>query len=340
MKSLLQTLNGKIISPPPVWLMRQAGRHLPEYLNLRSQTDSFLDFCYSPDMAVEATLQPILRYGMDAAILFSDILVIPDALGQRVSFIPGHGPRLEPLDGRADINRLDPSNLHAHLAPVYAAIRRIRTRLPKTTTLIGFAGAPWTVATYMIEGGGSRDCQKTRTYAYETKDDFQALIDLLVDTTSSYLIRQADEGAEVVQIFDSWAGVLPPMQFDDWVIKPFQKIVAAVKTVHPNLPIIGFPKGAGLGYATFATQTGVDAVSLDSMVPLVWAAENVQPHTVIQGNLDNLVLRSGGQLLEAAVQEILTVFSARPFIFNLGHGILPETPVSHVEQLLDIIRRN
>ncbi len=340
MKSLLQTLNGTTNSPPPIWLMRQAGRHLKEYKDLRSQAKTFLDFCYSPDMAVEATLQPIRRYGMDAAILFSDILVIPDALGQHVSFIPGQGPLLRALNGRGDIDQLDPSNLHAHLAPIYEAIRRLRTQLPETTALIGFAGAPWTVATYMIEGGGSRDCQKTRTFAYDAQDDFQVLIDLLVDATASYLIRQADEGAEVIQIFDSWAGVLPPTQFDNWVIKPFQKIVAAVKAVHADLPIIGFPKGAGLGYARFATQTGVDAVSLDSMVPLVWAAENVQPHTVIQGNLDNLVLRSGGELLEMAVQEILSVFSRHPFIFNLGNGILPDTPVSHVEKLLDILRRN
>ncbi len=338
MKTILQTLNGTPISPPPIWLMRQAGRHLEEYLNLRSRADTFLDFCYSPDMAVEATLQPIRRYGMDAAILFSDILVIPDALGQRVSFVPGQGPQLAPLNGRASIKQLDPTNLHDHLAPVYESIRRLKTLLPEATALIGFAGAPWTVATYMIEGGGSKDCQKTRTYAYEATDDFQVLIDLLVETTAAYLIRQADEGAEVIQVFDSWAGVLPPIQFDAWVIRPFQKIVAAVKAAHPGLPIIGFPRGAGLGYATFAAQTGVDAVSLDSTVPLAWAAKNVQPNAVIQGNLDNLILRAGGHQLKAAVGEILTTFSAKPFIFNLGHGVLPDTPVAHVEQLLDMVR--
>ncbi len=338
MKSLLQTLNGTSISPPPIWLMRQAGRHLKEYLDLRSQAGTFLDFCYSPDLAVEATLQPVRRYGMDAAILFSDILVIPDALGQSISFIPGQGPCLSPLNGRTGIDQLNPTNLHKHLAPVYESIRRLKTLLPKTTTLIGFAGAPWTVATYMIEGGSSKDCQKTRAYAYEAPDDFQVLIDLLVETTAAYLICQADEGAEVVQVFDSWAGVLPPVQFDTWVIKPFQKIVEAVKVAHPNLPIIGFPRGAGLGYVTFAAQTGVDAVSLDSTVPLAWAAEKIQPHTIVQGNLDNLILRAGGHQLEAAVREILTTFSARPFIFNLGHGILPDTPVAHVKQLLNIVR--
>ena len=297
-----------------------------------------MDFCYSPDLAVEATLQPVRRYGMDAAILFSDILVIPDALGQSISFIPGQGPCLSPLNGRTGIDQLNPTNLHKHLAPVYESIRRLKTLLPKTTTLIGFAGAPWTVATYMIEGGSSKDCQKTRAYAYEAPDDFQVLIDLLVETTAAYLICQADEGAEVVQVFDSWAGVLPPVQFDTWVIKPFQKIVEAVKVAHPNLPIIGFPRGAGLGYVTFAAQTGVDAVSLDSTVPLAWAAEKIQPHTIVQGNLDNLILRAGGHQLEAAVREILTTFSARPFIFNLGHGILPDTPVAHVKQLLNIVR--
>ncbi len=338
MKSLLQTLKGATISPPPIWLMRQAGRHLREYRDLRLHANTFLDFCYSPDMAVEATLQPVRRYGVDAAILFSDILVVPDALGQNVSFISGMGPRLEPLDGRTAIDRLDTTNLHAHLAPIYESIRRLRTQLSETTTLIGFAGAPWTVATYMIEGGSSRDHQRTRAYAYESPDDFQVLIDLLVEVTAAYLIRQADEGAEVVQIFDSWAGVLPPVQFDRWVIKPFQKIVATVKTAHPHLPIIGFPRGAGLGYATFSAKTGVDAVSLDSTVPLTWAAKNIQQDTVIQGNLDNLVLRAGGKQLENAVQEILSVLSARPFIFNLGHGILPDTPVDNVRQLIDMVR--
>lgn len=338
MKSLLQALTGTPVSPPPIWLMRQAGRHLKEYQDLRSQADTFLDFCYSSDMAVEATLQPVRRYGTDAAILFSDILVIPDALGQSVSFIPGEGPRLLPLDGRTGIDRLNPANLHAHLAPVYESIRRLKMLLPDTTALIGFAGAPWTVATYMIEGGSSKDYHKTRSYAYDAPDDFQALIDLLVETTANYLIRQADEGAEVVQVFDSWAGVLPPVQFSNWVIRPLQKIVASVKEAHPELPIIGFPRGAGMAYATFAAQTGVDAVSLDSTVPVAWAVENVHPHTVIQGNLDSLVLRAGGPQLEAAVNEILTAFSDRPFIFNLGHGILPDTPVAHVEQLFDMVR--
>jgi len=338
MKPLLQTLAGNSVSPPPIWLMRQAGRHLEEYKALRSKAETFLDFCYTPDMAVEATLQPIRRYGMDAAILFSDILVIPDALGQNVSFVPGEGPKLPPLNGRSDIDRLDLSNLHDHLSPVYETVGRLSQELPRETALIGFAGAPWTVATYMIEGGGSKDYQKTRAYAYEVSDDFQALIDILVDATSAYLIRQADKGAEVVQIFDSWAGVLPPVQFDRWVIEPFQKIVSAVKEAHSDLPIIGFPRGAGLAYSRFAEQTGVDAVSLDSTVPLEWAAEHVQKHTVVQGNLDNLVLRAGGDQLEIEVKRVLDIFAGGPFIFNLGHGILPDTPVAHVERLLELVR--
>ena len=338
MKPLLQVLARTPLSPPPIWLMRQAGRHLEEYRKLRSQAETFLDLCYTPDMAVEATLQPIRRYGMDAAILFSDILVIPDALGQKVSFVTGEGPKLPPLENRAGIDQLNPSNLHDRLTPVYETVNRLSQELPSTTTLIGFAGAPWTVATYMIEGGSSKDYQKTRSYAYECPDDFQALIDLLVEAISGYLIRQADNGAEAVQIFDSWAGVLPPVQFDRWVIEPFQKIVAAVKGAQPDLPVIGFPRGAGQAYAKFAEQTGVDAVSLDNTVPLEWAAEHVQPHTVVQGNLDNLLLRAGGEQMAEEIKKILNAFTGGPFIFNLGHGILPDTPVAHVEELLSLVR--
>ena len=337
-KPILQALNGKSISPPPVWLMRQAGRHLREYKELRLSTNNFLDLCYSPDLAVEATLQPIHRYEMDAAILFSDILVIPDALGQKVSFINGKGPKLKPIKERVEIDRLDISNLHIHLSPVYETIRQVCKKLPKQTTLIGFAGAPWTVATYMIEGGSSKEHKKTKTFAYEHSNDFRVLIDLIIDATSAYLIRQADEGAEVVQIFDSWAGVLPPDQFDLWVIEPIQKIVSKVKGIHPELPIIGFPRGAGLGYEKFAERTGVDAVSLDSTIPLKWAAEKIQPYTVVQGNLDNQVLRTGGGQLDIEVMKILDAFSGGAHIFNLGHGVLPDTPVDHVYRLLNLVR--
>ena len=339
-KPLLRVLAGETLSPPPLWLMRQAGRHLSEYMALRAKAENFLNFCYSPDLAVEATLQPIRRYGFDAAILFCDILVIPDALGQQVSFVPGEGPKLNALTTLEAVKTLQMDGLHEHLAPVYETISRLRNELPDPVTLIGFAGAPWTVATYVVEGGGSKDYQNVRGWAYSAPDEFQVLIDLLTEATTSYLLRQVEAGAEVLQIFDSWAGVLPPSQFERWVVAPFQKIVAAVKARYPETPIIGFPRGAGLQYAGFAEKTGVDAVSLDVTVPLEWAAENVQPHCVVQGNLDNLALMAGGSEMDAEIERILDILGRGPLIFNLGHGVLPATPVAHVERLRDLVRRN
>lgn len=337
-KSFLRALKGEAVDPPPLWLMRQAGRHLEEYRALRAKTKNFLEFCYSPDLATEATLQPIRRYGFDAAILFSDILVIPDALGQQVEFVVGEGPKLNPITTAEELKILDKSNIHDHLSPVYEAIKKIKNELPDETTLIGFAGAPWTVATYMVEGGGSKDYQKTRSLAYRSPETFSMFIDLLVDSTADYLIRQIDSGVEAVQIFDSWAGVLPPGQFEKWALEPAKEITRRVREVHPNIPVIGFPRGAGLQYVKYAQETGVDAVSLDSTVPLQWAAENIQPICTVQGNLDNLALLAGGETMEKEVGRILDAFSAKPFIFNLGHGILPETPVSHVERLCQLVR--
>ncbi len=337
-KKMLTVLNGQKTETPPLWLMRQAGRHLKEYLEIRAKAKNFLDFCYSPDLAVEATLQPIRRYGFDAAILFSDILVIPDALGQQVDFVPGTGPVLEAISSVEELKKLSADRLHDHLAPVYEAIGRIRQELPDNTALIGFAGAPWTVATYVVEGGGSKDYQKTRKWAYGAPEEFQILIDILVDATADYLIRQIDSGVEAVQLFDSWAGVLSPSQFDRWVIEPAKKIIGRIRAVHPDIPIIGFPRGAGLLYERFVQETGVNAVSIDSTVPLSWAVENLQSHCAVQGNLDNLALLTGGPAMEAEIAHILAAFSDGPFIFNLGHGILPETPVPHVERLVELVR--
>ena len=337
-KSLLKTLNGERQPAPPVWMMRQAGRHLAEYLELRKKAKNFLNFCYSSDMAVEATLQPVRRYGMDAAILFCDILVIPDALGQAVSFVTGEGPKLDAISDGEALPEFDEDKLHDHLAPVYETISRLSAELDDSVTLIGFAGAPWTVATYMVEGGSSRDYAKTRSWAYQNPDGFQKLIDLLVDATTSYLDRQINAGAETVQLFDSWAGILPPDEFDRWVIKPAVEIVKRLRASHADVPIIGFPRGAGVQYPAFAERSGVDCVSLDSTLPLDWAAKNLPAGMAVQGNLDNLLLLSGGDVMDRTARDIIDAFADRPHIFNLGHGILPETPVAHVERLLAVVR--
>jgi uroporphyrinogen decarboxylase len=337
-KPLLNTLNGIVQPVPPIWFMRQAGRHLSEYWALREKAQNFLNFCYSPDLAVEATLQPVRRYGLDAAILFCDILVIPDALGQAVSFVAGEGPKLEAI---ADGDRLPvfhEEKLHEHLAPVYETVARLVGALDDRVTLIGFAGAPWTVATYMVEGGSSRDYQKTRSWAYQNPAGFQNLIDLLVDATASYLGRQISAGAETVQLFDSWAGILPADEFDRWVIKPAAEIVRRLRGQHGDVPIIGFPRGAGAQYPAYAEQSGIDCISLDSTLPLDWAAKSLPPGMAVQGNLDNLLLLSGGDAMDATARAIMTAFADRPHIFNLGHGILPETPVEHVERLCAVVR--
>jgi len=337
-KTMLRALAGERLEVPPVWLMRQAGRYLPEYRETRKQAGSFLDLCFNPELACEVTLQPIRRYGFDASILFSDILVVPHALGQKLWFQEGEGPKLEPLEGTADLSRLSMDALHDRLAPVYETVDRLSSALPAETTLIGFAGAPWTVASYMIEGGSSKDYRKSKTWAYGDPEGFQQLIDLLVEATSRYLCRQVEAGAEVLQIFDSWAGVWPEEHFRRWCLTPMRRIVERVKAEHPDVPIILFPRGAGPLYEAVVAEGGCQAVSLDTTLPLGWAAERLQPHMAIQGNLDPILLVAGGQALEDGVRHILDTLGGGPFVFNLGHGIVPQTPPEHVQKLLDIIR--
>jgi uroporphyrinogen decarboxylase len=337
-KPFLAALAGVAAERPPFWLMRQAGRYLPEYRELRAKAGSFLDLCYTPDFAVEVTLQPLRRYDMDAAILFSDILVIPHALGQPLTFAEGEGPKLDPVRSVDDLKRLSMDKLHERLAPVYETVGRLSSAIPGHTALIGFAGAPWTIACYMVEGAGSKEYVHVKRWAYGDPLGFQKLIDLVVEATTAYLLRQAEAGAEALQLFDSWAGVLPAGEFRRWVIAPTKRIVDAVKAVHPNLPIIGFPRGAGHMYEAYVQETGVDAVGLDTTVPVAWAAERLQPLKPVQGNLDPIHLTVGGGAMRAAAGEILRGFAGKPFIFNLGHGVVPSTPPEHVAQLAALIR--
>lgn len=338
-KRLLSALTGTIQTPPPVWLMRQAGRYLPEYRKIRSQTPSFLELCYDSALACEITLQPVRRFALDAAIIFSDILVVPHALGQEVWFVEGEGPKLSPLKGEIDLQDLEISRMTEHLNSVYEAITLARKELPSNTALIGFAGAPWTVATYMIEGGTSREFINTRRWAYETPMQFARLIEMLVDATSIHLCNQIAAGAEVVQIFDSWAGILTADGFNRWVIEPTAAIVRRVRERYDNIPIIGFPRGAGHGYLEYVEKTGVNAVSIDSSISPEWAARKLQPKVTVQGNLDSVLLLAGGQPMRTAVENILQQLGSGPLIFNLGHGVIKETPPDHVEELVQLIRR-
>jgi uroporphyrinogen decarboxylase len=337
-KTIIRALQGEMLSPPPVWLMRQAGRYLPEYRELRADVSGFLELCYTPELAVEVTLQPIRRYGFDAAILFSDILVVPDALGQQVRFEEGEGPKLDPIHDKDGLSRLSLDQLHGHLAPVYETVKRLSRELPAKTALIGFAGAPWTVATYMVEGGSSRDFSNVRRWGLSEPESFGKLVDLIAEATAAYLCRQADEGAEALQIFDSWAGVLSEPEFERWTIAPTARIVSTVRQRHGDIPIIGFPRGAGVLYERYVVETGVDAVSLDSTVPLDWAAERLQDKVALQGNLDPLLLLTGGEAMEREVHRILDRLGKGPFVFNLGHGVIKETPPEHVGRLVDLVR--
>jgi uroporphyrinogen decarboxylase len=324
---------------PPIWLMRQAGRYLPEYREVRGKAGGFLQLCYSPELAAEVTLQPIRRFGFDAAILFSDILVIPHALGQHVWFEEGEGPRLEPIAAASELSRLSPAEAATRLAPVIEAVRLIRAGLPPTTSLIGFCGAPWTVATYMVGGRGSADQAAARLFAYCDPTGFQALVDLLVQASVDYLAAQVSAGADVVQIFDSWAGSLPDDEFGRWVAEPTARMVRALRERGVTVPIIGFPRGAGASIRTYATATGVDAVGCDTSVPLAVMAEAARSGVVVQGNLDPLLLVAGGEALDARVDAILSAMRGLPFIFNLGHGIVPQTPPEHVARLVTRVRR-
>ncbi len=336
-KFLIRVLNGETLARPPFWLMRQAGRYLPEYRDVRGKTKNFLDFCYTPELAVEVTLQPLRRYSMDAAILFSDILVIPDALGQKVEFHEGEGPILEPIRSVSDIERLDHVSALKNLSPIFETIRVLSREIPAETVLIGFAGSPWTVGVYMVEGRGGTDCGRIKKWAFEAPGDFQKLIDLLIETTSNYLIEQVRNGAEVLQLFDSWAGVLGETQFRKWVIEPTTEIIKRVKAQCPHIPIIGFPRCAGVMYEDFVKETGVDGISLDNSVPVEWARDNLQCHCAVQGNLDNHALVAGGEALENETIRILEILAKGPFIFNLGHGILQFTPPENVTRLAELI---
>ena len=333
---LLRTLRGENTPERPIWLMRQAGRYLPEYRVLREQKGGFLALVYDGEAAAEITLQPVRRFGFDGAILFSDILIVPYAMGQDLEFLAGEGPRLSP---RLVDTALD--SLHAvpqRLVPIYDTVSRVKALLPADTALLGFAGSPWTVATYMVAGEGSRDQHESRAMAYRDPAAFQAIIDAIVAVTVEYLAGQVAAGAEAVQLFDSWAGSLAPAEFERWVIAPNAAIVTALRARFPDLPIIGFPKGAGEKLPAYARETGVDALGLDETIDPLWAAKALPAGMPVQGNLDPLLLLAGGAELERQTIRVLEAFADRPHVFNLGHGIGQFTPIEHVEQLLGIVR--
>lgn len=338
-KPLLRVLAGEREPIPPIWLMRQAGRYLPEYRALREKAEDFLALCFDPKRAAEITLQPIRRFGFDAAILFSDILVVPHALGQRVAFVEGEGPRLDALNEPSALRTLRAEIDHRALEPVYEAIARVRQDLPSAVALLGFCGAPWTLATYMIAGQGTPDQSPARLFAYRHPDEFAKLIDTLVDASASYLIRQLAAGVDAVQIFDTWAGILPALEFEMWCIRPMTRIVERVRKEIPQAKIIGFPRGAGTELGRYLDAVAVDAVGLDWTIELEFARSEIQPRRPVQGNLDPLVLLAGGPALDRSIDAILGELSQGPLIFNLGHGVLPETPLRHVEQLIERVRR-
>jgi len=337
-KLLIRSLKGERLARPPIWLMRQAGRYLPEYRQVRAKAGAFLDLCYNPDLATEVTLQPIRRFGFDAAILFSDILVVADALGQKVGFEEGRGPVLEALKDGKDLAQLGLGKFHQHLGPVYETVSRLRAALPPETALIGFAGAPWTVASYMIEGGSSRDYAKAKRGIYQRPKEFAALMELLVEATGQYLIRQVQAGAEVLQLFDSWAGALAHPEMVRWCLEPAKAIVARVRMAHPEVPFILFPRGIGAGYLEFARAAVGEGLSLDSNVPLEWAWTQLQGKVALQGNLDPQLLVAGGPMMRVAAERILRTLGQGPFVFNLGHGIVPETPPDHVAELVKLVQ--
>ncbi len=339
-KLLLNSLSGEVTDRPPFWLMRQAGRYLPEYREIRAKAGNFLDLCYNPELAEEVTLQPLRRYGMDAAILFADILLIPHALGQPLAYREGEGPVLDPIRSAKELGKLDITDIHKTLDPVYETVGRLSQSIPKDCTLIGFAGAPWTVATYMVEGRGSKDYANIKNWAYSDPAGFGTLMDILVEATIEYLLKQVEAGAEVVQLFDTWAGVLPDDEFRKWAIEPTKRIVEGLRTQHPDLPVIGFPKGVGGNIIDFVRETGVTAVSLDTGTPLDWAAREVQSLVPVQGNLDPMLLVTGGAAMEERIVQIRETLGKKPFIFNLGHGIVPQTPPENVARLAEIIRGN
>ena len=337
--SLLRVLRGESLSPPPIWLMRQAGRYLPEYRALRAQAGDFLTLCYTPAFAAEVTLQPIRRFGFDAAIVFADILLVPHALGVGLRFAEGEGPKLDPIRDTTGLARLTDSVRAADkLAPVYETLSLVRAKLPRDVALIGFAGAPWTVATYVAEGGGSTDQAAAKLWAYRDPLGFEKLIDVLTEATIVYLERQIEAGADVLQIFESWASGLSEPMFERLCMRPTARIVSALKVRHPSVPIIGFPRGSGVLAVRYAAETGVDAIGLDTAQPIGWMRGQLARPMAMQGNLDPLALVAGGEALASGVRGILAAAAGTPFVFNLGHGIVPQTDPAHVQTLIDLVR--
>ena len=334
-KKLIEALEGKRHVKPPFWFMRQAGRYLPEYLETRASCGGFLDLCFTPEKAAEVTLQPIRRFNMDAAILFSDILVIPLALGQEVAFVKGEGPKLPPITQASEIKNLEyhPESLF----PIYETLRILKQELPKDKTLIGFSGSPWTLACYMIEGGGSKDFAKARKFGHTQPEAFSQLLEKIEQVSIDYLQRQIEAGAEVLQLFDSWAGVCSAQEFDDWVVAPTKRIVAALKQSHPHIPVIGFPRLSGIGYRRYVKETGVQGVGLDVQITPEWAKSHLSEFATVQGNLDPILLATDGQAALTQAKYLLDAYADVPFIFNLGHGFIPETPVEHVEKLVELL---
>ncbi len=341
-KPFLRVLNGKTTDHVPFWFMRQAGRYLPEYRELRATAGSFLDMAYNPDFACEVTLQPLRRFNMDAAIIFSDILVIPHALGQHLEFVQGEGPKLDALKSSSEFSKLNYDRFDEILNPVYEALKNVRAGMKKEgfdqTALIGFCGAPWTVACYMVEGGGSKDFMSVKKLSFEDPEGFQKLIDLLVEASAKYLINKVNAGAEALQIFDSWAGALDSQSFDRWCIQPTKKIVELVRKAHPDVPIIGFPRCAGTHYLDYIQKTGITAVGLDHAVNTKWARDYLQSQMPVQGNLDPACFLAGGDQMVKAAEKIMNDLSGSPFIFNLGHGINKDTPIENVELLVKTIK--
>jgi uroporphyrinogen decarboxylase len=336
---ILDVLANKMPSRTPIWLMRQAGRYLPEYRDLRAKAGSFLDLCFNPQLAAEVTLQPVRRFGFDAAILFSDILVIPYALGQTLTFEAGEGPRLSPvITDTNGLGKLAAAVDMSALAPIFETIRRVRAELSPGVALLGFCGAPWTVATYMVAGHGTPDQAPARLFAYRDPDGFETLIDRLTQASIAYLAEQFRAGVDAVQLFDTWAGVLGPDEFDRWCTKPAAKIVAGLRRTIPDARIIGFPRGAGTSLVGYAENVPVDAVGLDWMIDRKYAHTEIQSRRPVQGNLDPIALLAGGAALDREVDAVLASFAGQPLIFNLGHGILPETPIAHVERMIDRVR--
>lgn len=334
----LRTLSGEKTNKPPLWLMRQAGRYLPEYREIRAKAGGFLELCYNPEFAAEVTLQPIRRFGFDAAILFSDILVVPHALGQKLWFAEGEGPRLEPIADAQRLGEIREEIDQDVLAPIYETVRRVKAALPRETALIGFCGAPWTVATYMVAGRGTPDQGPAKVLLGRDPELFERLIDRIVTSSIAYLSGQIAAGVEAVQIFDSWAGSLGGADFERWCIAPTRRIVEAVRARYPEVKIIGFPRGAGRLIPAYVEATGVDAVGLETEIDRAFARDEIQRLVPVQGNLDPQVLRTGGAELDREVAEIRAAFGTGPFVFNLGHGILPDTPIAHVERLVELVR--